>query len=596
MFAVPGETFRRLSCCLLIEYETIMIRPISTSSDIHSGIRRTAIRTLLALCATVAVILTTGPVEVFAQGKGPRELDPPVSMGEEINTPYSELQPIVTPDGEELYFVRKYYPLNTGGASDPDDIYMSRRKANGKWEKPENVGPPLNSEGSDALFWFSEDGSKALVHSGMMVDGKELGLAIATRRNGTWSTPKKITIRGLENLSEYYQATVSPDGKHMMLAINRDTTGNKYNYDIYYSPALSDDLMEWAEPMKLGSGINTVFAEAAPYIGPDGRSLYFSSDRPGSYVSGNLYVSRRTGDDWLEWTTPRPLGEDVNTPLYDAGISIYDDVYFLSRVAPRVKEDTYGGYGRLDLYTRVIDSTIKQGLDFQLAGKLIDKTTRQGVEGEIRLTIVQTGKKYATTISDEVGDFSITLMPGWIYKVVGSAPGYRDGSTTIDFRLDASQPIYDLTIEMEPGTEADPGRRVPTANEVPAPTILFPTGSAELDATALTALQNFYKELRPALSENKVGSIRLIGHTDNVGDPEENQLLSERRAEAVREGLVRMGVPSGLLSTSGQGETVPTATNQNARGRMKNRRVDILMSVAPEERIPNDTRNPIPIR
>jgi outer membrane protein OmpA-like peptidoglycan-associated protein len=68
----------------------------------------------------------------------------------------------------------------------------------------------------------------------------------------------------------------------------------------------------------------------------------------------------------------------------------------------------------------------------------------------------------------------------------------------------------------------------------------------------------------------------IEGHTDSVGGADANQVLSQRRADAVMTALVNLGVPANRLSTRGFGEDSPTASNDSAAGRQMNRRVEIV--------------------
>ncbi|MDQ2696246.1 MAG: OmpA family protein [Pseudomonadota bacterium] len=101
---------------------------------------------------------------------------------------------------------------------------------------------------------------------------------------------------------------------------------------------------------------------------------------------------------------------------------------------------------------------------------------------------------------------------------------------------------------------------------------LKPAGKAELDRLA--------QGLRDAAA---VSNISVVGHTDSIGTDAYNQSLSERRAASVREYLVSVGVPSGVIQTQGMGESQPVAPNttpdgrDNPEGRAQNRRVEIAV-------------------
>jgi outer membrane protein OmpA-like peptidoglycan-associated protein len=90
-------------------------------------------------------------------------------------------------------------------------------------------------------------------------------------------------------------------------------------------------------------------------------------------------------------------------------------------------------------------------------------------------------------------------------------------------------------------------------------------------------------EIIQTLKHPKVQSVRIEGHTDSKGSDEYNQRLSERRANSIKQYLVRKGVPSSKLSTEGKGESVPIAKNEidgkdNPEGRALNRRVEFHLT------------------
>ena len=105
--------------------------------------------------------------------------------------------------------------------------------------------------------------------------------------------------------------------------------------------------------------------------------------------------------------------------------------------------------------------------------------------------------------------------------------------------------------------------------------VQFPTGSAQIDRRSRPLVD----QIASALKNNpQVGNIRIEGHTDNIGGAEYNLKLSQERAEAVREALIRRGVDGNRLSTRGLGETHPIAPNRSPAGRAKNRRVEFIIT------------------
>jgi len=92
---------------------------------------------------------------------------------------------------------------------------------------------------------------------------------------------------------------------------------------------------------------------------------------------------------------------------------------------------------------------------------------------------------------------------------------------------------------------------------------LTPTAKSELDA------------LMSQFEDADVVSIKVVGHTDNVGSDAYNQALSERRASSVAEYLISQGVAPNKVTSEGKGESQPIADNDTDEGRAKNRRVEL---------------------
>lgn len=107
------------------------------------------------------------------------------------------------------------------------------------------------------------------------------------------------------------------------------------------------------------------------------------------------------------------------------------------------------------------------------------------------------------------------------------------------------------------------------------PDVLFETGRAELTPDARRKASTIADVLRaPSVEWRRVS---IEGHADAVGSEQANITLSERRADAVADALVRRGVDPSRLFTEGFGEAYPVATNETALGRARNRRVEIVI-------------------
>lgn len=104
--------------------------------------------------------------------------------------------------------------------------------------------------------------------------------------------------------------------------------------------------------------------------------------------------------------------------------------------------------------------------------------------------------------------------------------------------------------------------------------VTFPTGSATVASSFLPAL----REVARSLNAHKNSTVRVVGHTDNVGSATYNKQLSQDRALAVARILISYGVSSSRITYSGRGFDEPITSNATAAGRAQNRRVEVVIT------------------
>ncbi|HQQ94618.1 MAG TPA: hypothetical protein PLQ93_08700, partial [Bacteroidia bacterium] len=197
------------------------------------------------------------------------------NMGEAINSKFDDYVPVVNLDESLLYFTSKREG-STGDLLNTDrnffeDVYCSR-KVNGVWQKAENVGPPINSETNDACVALSYDGHSMLVYrtSDDQVSG-DLYLSRINDKN-QWGELQKLG----ESINSSFvesSACFSTDSSEIFFSSNRP--GGFGGKDIYRIKRLPNQDWSWA--YNLGPEVNSAQDEDAPFLHPDGRTLFFSS-------------------------------------------------------------------------------------------------------------------------------------------------------------------------------------------------------------------------------------------------------------------------------------------------------------------------------
>lgn len=543
----------------------------------------------------------------------------PENLGSAVNSEYSELNPVISPDGRTLYFGRKNHPSNRYGVkgsetiSGSQDIWFSE-KVGDTWSSARRLSEVLNRDQYNTILSISPDGQTILL-KGAYVNGtyETRGFSISNKTTGGWSVPVKIDIPGYEQLSkgknEYGYLTM--DGKAILLAFARKK--NSEDDDLYVSFYENG---RWSRPMDLGEGINTKYSETTPFLSADGKTLYFSSDRPGGQGSQDIYLTRRLDDTWQNWRKPQNLGSPINTEEYDAYYSIAakgDYAYFMSGKASLGKKDIFRLAQESSLRDLVNESPEASGLvnGSPLRGLVNGSSLRDSVNapsdaamGDSRFgnsstrsvtsqesdpvvllsgTVLnqQTGKvpEDATITYEDLsngkvlgqakpdpssGKYKLVLPYGKNYGITAKAKGLIPASTNLDLSTMKGRylELDDRDLSMVPLVKGNTA----TINN-----LFFDLGKAALKPESEPEL----KRILQVMKENKALVIEISGHTDNTGSDEINNKLSLERANAVKDYLLNGLIESTRIRTKGYGKSKPKADNATEEGRQINRRVEI---------------------
>ncbi len=301
----------------------------------------------------------------------------------QINTSYNESKPVVGSDPNVLYFTREYFPGNTKGKRDIQDIYVVRKEY-GHWNESQNIGTPLNNEGANGISGISGDGNTILLIDSYSGKENANGVAIAYRKNNEWTTPQAVKILNFQNDNPYVDYSLSADGKHILMAIeNAQSQGDQ---DIYISSKIKESL--WSEPVNLGTSINTAEAEFAPFLSPDNQTLFFASYGHGSLGQSDIFFSRKEGEDWKSWSIPENMGPSVNSVDFEA-------YYFYP---PHAKEayfisDYRGTEGSRDIFTTPIPKELLPNIALDIVIAMVDESGNKLEEVELAIYDLDSEKR-----------------------------------------------------------------------------------------------------------------------------------------------------------------------------------------------------------
>jgi outer membrane protein OmpA-like peptidoglycan-associated protein/tetratricopeptide (TPR) repeat protein len=461
------------------------------------------------------------------------------NLGDSINSAYPDYSPVVTADESEIIFTSRRAGQKDGTGQYFENIYMAYNK-NGQWGQAFNIGPPINNAGQhEATVGISPDGQTIFIYKDDNGDGN----IYTTHLNGTmWSTPEKLN----DNIdSKYWEpsASISADGQSLYFTSNRP--GGFGGRDIYVSHLLPNG--QWSKAQNLGPKINTEYEEDAPFIHPDGKTLYFSST--GHNTMGGFDIFSSTLDSNGHWSDPVNIGYPVNTPG--------DDIFFFPTADGKgayYSSFKDGGQGEKDIYRITFPAKKAEALTVYrgVIKSAVDSSVPQNIE--IVVTDVTTGEQVGVYHPNTAtGRYLFILPSGKNYNITYNADGYLFTSENLDVRDSTAYQIIDHAIDLNPFKI---GEKIVLRN------IFFPSGKAQLAPESQAELNHLYD----LMTKFKGLKVEISGHTDAQGSDAINMPLSLHRAESVIKYLEEKGIDSARFQAAGYGPTQPMARNKNADG------------------------------
>jgi outer membrane protein OmpA-like peptidoglycan-associated protein len=477
------------------------------------------------------------------------------NLGANINSQYAELTPLISSDGNNLYFIRKDHPQNIKRKQ--QDIWYATKDANGKWSEAKNLGRPINNKSHNNIISVSPDGNTLVVGSVYDAQGefKKGGVSISTKGRDGWGIPKEIKIKNYYNNSIYFGICMSADRQKLIMALDRK--GGEGDLDLYVSFVQPDGT--WSEPKSLGTRLNTFGREVGPFLAADDKTLYFATDgRPG-YGSKDIFVTRRLDDTWTRWSTPKNLGPEINTKGYDSGFKVTaqgDYAYMVSN----------GGKTRgSDIFRIKLHKSARPKPVVLVYGKVLNRKTNQPLGARIAYNDLNTGKLAGIARSNpRTGAYKIVLPYDKVYDFLATKSGYYSVSKHLDLTSVSKFKVIKRNLYLAP---------IAVGQKIRLNNLFFDTGKSELKPSSFAELNRLVSSMKRYTNM----TIEVGGHTDAQGNPAKNLQLSRDRANAVLNYLKGKGVATSRMKAKGYGQSKPVANNATANGRARNRRVEFTI-------------------
>ena len=466
----------------------------------------------------------------------------PKALSSSVNRYLTQYFPTLTIDNNTLIFTKR---AGASGSYD-EDLVVSYREA-GIWSPATLLSNNIHSEFNEGAASISADG-RTLIFT-ICDKGQTFGncdLFISRKYGEVWSNPENLgKVVNSKNWDS--QPSLGADGN--ILYFSSDRSGGMGKRDIWYTQRVDNT---WIQPKNMGNIINTLRDDVTPFIHTNGENLVFASNGRVGFGGYDLYMSEQKEG---KWQTPRNLGNAVNNNLDQLSFIISADgsmAYF--------SQDFKKADGKLKtkiVQLPIINDSLVKNTSSYIFGRVRDAISQKAIKAKIELFDIFTNKLKYSTYSDSIsGEYFFALNEGLSYGVYAGAKGYFFEDFRFDIQNSSSGQPDTLDITLSP---LEVGATMILEN------IYFDLASYELTLNSQSELEI----VAGFLVENQV-NIQIEGHTDQSGDPQYNQMLSEQRAKAVYDFLIASGIPSDQLTFIGLGskhpvESDPTLSDQNRR-------------------------------
>ncbi len=486
-----------------------------------------------------------------------------VKLGPEINTDKLEYLPTLNAAETKMVFVSRKYSTSYDRTVN-EDLYEVILK---------NGEPISTAQSIEAINTAYDEGSPILSSDGKVLifasndkytTQGNYDLYISFNKEGQWSKPRNmgtnINSRSLDS-----QPALSQDGRTLYFSSTRP--GGKGGADIWKVELGTNN--SWGKAINLGEPINTSGDEESPFLHQDEETLYFRSDEHIGLGDFDIFMSKVQPDS--TWGAPINLGYPINTKGSEGALTVNlsgSKAYY----ATDSNEGQVTAVPQLDLYTFSLPEHLLPEPVTYIKLLITDAETNKPVSATIKIIDLISQEARQLNTSSQ-GELTSMVRPG-NYAVAVNKQNYSFHSENIVFdsiRAFVNPFEYNIGIHKIKAKEKVAIEKQSTP--IVLNNIFFATGDYRLQQESTFEIS----ELAKMLLDNQQIRIKIIGHTDNVGTTESNLILSQNRAKAVYEALLNLRIEKSRLLYEGMGSQQPIADNGTELGRKTNRRTEFVI-------------------
>ena len=503
----------------------------------------------------------------------------PVSLDGNINTPYAERSPYFHPDGKTLYFSSDGH-----GGLGRMDVFKTTLISEGDfihWRAIENLGKEINTPRNDWGFKFSTDGTKAFFSS-ESGQKSESSVILLLDVSGSMSGTKIESLK--TSAKETADFSIQNNSEIAILAFD-GTIQTPINFYLPFTKDLKV-IYSFIDGLNAGGGtpMYQAYAEACQYMrnyassASKSKSIILMTDGVADQsvpLQNKLQETKSKGLIYptqciaLEVPQNSQAYIDLNTiAIFSKGKLFHAEQAAQLNVAfAEASKEIYSFNSQTtnrDIYSIELPIYLRPGMVATISGKLKDSKD-QPVSAKMKWEDLETNKEVGESKSDPTdGSFFIALPVGKNYGYFAETEDYYPLSGNVDLRKETKGIQIVEEFKLVSFEELKSKNASVTINNV-----FFDFGKFDLLTTSILELNRFANIINTFQRK-----IEISGHTDNVGDDTNNLVLSEKRAESVRNYLISIGCSSELLISKGYGESKPVHSNDTDNNRAKNRRVE----------------------
>lgn len=468
-----------------------------------------------------------------------------------LNSEDQEYLPQFTIDESSIIFTRRWYGQ--------EDLMYAQKKGE---TYQVDIIDELSTMQNEGAHTISSDGKKIVFTK---CDNKfgygSCDLYEAEYQDSFWLAPKNMGSR-INSSAWESQPSLSADGRILYFSSTRE--GGLGGSDLWYCYRLADG--RWSIPYNLGPEINSIANDESPFIHADGKTIYFRSDRKPSLGSYDIYMAKGKLDKWRE---VQNLGYPINSVENDGAL-----VVSLNGTYGYYATDFVNGQatGNLDIVRFVLPEQFRPEPMTYFKARVTDQKTMYPILAKAELVDISTNEILNLVYTDTNGELLVPVPLGKEVLLNVSAKSYAFYSDHIiykDFRFGANP----LSLEIHLRSLPSGNTVVEKSPPIVLKNIFFKTGSFEL----LSQSQLEINYLRDLLMQNPSIHIAIVGHTDNVGQTEDNLQLSLKRVQGVKDELTKKGIDPKRIEIIAKGESEPIADNSLEEGRAVNRRIEFMI-------------------